>query len=419
MLYFENNRGAARKLVALLLVLCFAANVLVPALPAAAADERPFKASKTIIPQKISAKIFDHAKKIVSGVCEHLSRHEGWEVRSYCSLIDERNRIFFAVKGKISHRWPFRDIDRDNVLKIETDGNITIDFFLTEASSKNGVVTYEFSADAIIMLDDLAVSLSKYVAGMGASAAIGFAVKNLSVLLANIDSKLLAGAIAKACGDFSKCSFNASFETIAESLKDYENKGDIYKRLISGIRNGNLLSFLVFNIINVGAHQAANVAGAALGSVIGTALFPGAGTIVGGLVANAASLIITKFVINKIGSEWFLKLELQRFIHLSREVASDASDAAAREKYEKRLANVVEKLRDEFSSNDFNKFNTLVHVVETDDKADVVHLKPVVTGINEFLHTRIVADNDMVASRKYLQLRQAAAKRGLERQLGY
>jgi len=417
---FLNNRS--RKTSVLLnsiLIICFIANIF-SGVPAAMAQTSKAAAVKTIIPKKVSGEIYSHTLRILKEICGHLSKNEGWSVNLYSSLIDEHNRIFFAVKGKISHKWPFRNIDRENILKVETDGNIVIDFFLAEASAKDGVITYEFNADAIIMLDDMVISISKFAVGMGASAAIGFVVKNLTGFLANMDSKLLAGAISKGCAEFSENSFKKSFETLAESLKEYEQKGEIYKRLIAGIRNGNFLSFMVFNLINVGAHQATGIAGAAIGSAIGTALFPGAGTIIGGLVSNAASLIITKFVIDKVGSEWLLKLELKRFVHLSGEISTTGSAGTSlNEKYEKRLRNIIEKIKDEFDSNRFNKFNTLVSVIESDEKNDVIHLKPIVNELNEFMQSKILANNDLVVSRKYLQLKQAVIKRGMERQFGY
>lgn len=419
MTFFNKGTRKASILINIVLIVCFMANIFSGFSPAMA-QTSPVNKVKTIIPKNVSGEIYSHANRILNGICEHISKIEGWDAKLYSSFIDDQNRIFFAVKGRFSHKWPFRDIDREHVLKIETDGNIVIDFFLNEASSENGVMTYEFNADAIIMLDDMLISMSKFAVGMGASAAIGFVAKNLVGLLTNIDSKLLAGALTKACTEFSANSFNKSFEALAESLKEYEQKGEIYKHLISGIRNGNFLSFMVFNIINVGAHQATGIAGAAIGSAIGTALFPGAGTIIGGLVSNAASLIITKFVIDKIGSEWLLKLELKRFMNLSGEISSTHSaGTSVNMKYDKRFQNITEKLKDDFDSNKFTKFNTLVSVIESEEKSEIAHLRPIIIDLNEFMQTKILADNDLVASRKYLQLKQAVIKRGMERQFGY
>ncbi len=417
---FLNNRSRKTSVfINIILIVCFMANIFT-GLPPAMAQTSKAAAVKTIIPKKISGEIYSHTSRILKEICGHLSKNEGWSVNLYSSLIDDQNRMFFAVKGKISHKWPFRNIDREHILKVETDGNIVIDFFLNEASSENGVITYKFNADAIIMLDDMVISISKFAVGMGASAAIGFVVKNLTGFLANMDSKLLAGAISKGCAEFSENSFKKSFEALADSLREYEQKGEIYKHLINGIRNGNFFSFMVFNLINVGTHQAAGIAGAAIGTAIGTALFPGAGTIIGGLVSNAASLIITKFVIDKIGSEWLLKLELKRFIHLSGEISSTGSAGTSlNEKYDKRFRNIVEKLKEEFDSNGFNKFNTLVSVIESDDKKEIIHLRPIIIELNEFMQSKILADNDIIASRKYLQLKQAVIKRGIERQFGY
>lgn len=415
-----SGRRLLNRVVNILLVACMASNLFAGAAFARSASVAPAGAAKTILSAAVSAKIFKHASRILNEVCEHLSKIQGWDVKVYSEFVDPQNRIFFAVKGKFGHKWPFREIERDRVLKVETDGNVAIDFFVNEASTENGFVTYEFNADFIIQLDGLVVSMAKFAAGVAASAAIDFAAGHLAAMLSNIDSRLIADALAKSCADFSKSSFNKSFEALADSLKEYEQKGAIYKNLINGIRNGNLLSFFVFNIINISAHQATNLAGAAIGSAIGTALFPGAGTIVGGLVAKASSLIITKFVIDKIGSEWFLKLELERFVDLARQIReAGCVGTSLNEKYEKRFRNIVSKLSDDIDSQKYVKFNTFVSFIESGDRAKVAWLRPVVAEINSIMQARILNDNDWVLSRKYLQLKTAVAGKGLSAEFGY
>lgn len=419
MIFFKNKKTTFN-LLNIFIIFCMALNLFSGYAFAGAEPGRGQSDGKVIIPSGISSKIFEKGDKLLKDVCGRLSKIPGWDIKVSCGLIDAQNRIFWAVEGKFGHKWPFKDIDKDHVLKVETDGNIAIDFFLNEASTQNDFVTYEFNADIIIRLDDMICSLAKFAAGMAASAAIDFAANNLIALLENIDSKLLSDALAKTCSEFSKALFNKSFGELAENLKDFEEKGGIHKAIVEGIKNGNIFSFLVFNIINVGAHQGANLAGAALGSVIGTALFPGAGTIIGGLAAKASSLLITKFVINKIGSEWLLKLEIAKYIKVSRKLKeTQGADLSLNEEYKKRFDNISGKLKDDLGTSEYKKFNTLMSILKSDDTREIIYLKPIISDLKLFMESKILNGDDWVTSRKYYQLKQVISARGLEKQFGY
>jgi len=358
---------------------------------------------KKIIPTKTSKKIFVNTDRFLTKIAEKISKQKNTQIDIYMRLIDKKNRIFFAFKGFHEIYWPFSK-ETDHRYKIETNGDVIIDLYAWKTKTIGKRAVFEFRGDIIINLDKLVVKLAKFVTQVAASYALDFVCGKLVDFLANANTDVCAEAFFSGAVNFSSVTAGKVSEETLKNVVQYQTSNPVLKTILKNIKNGNILSFFTVCILNVGIKSGMSIVGSSIGAIVGTMICPGAGTIIGSLVAKAGTMIIVNFIVKKIAVDFYFKNQLGKMLKIAKNGISPNSVNHA--KYSDYHNKVLTKLKDSILRDNFEKFDILVKFLKTKTKREITCLRKLIINVKDIIRKMVLQDDDWNASRKYYQLKQ-------------
>lgn len=377
--------------------------------PAAAAP-----AGRTILPRRTAEAIHAALGRTLDRAAARVSGERGQRLEITSRMLDPRNHSFFAFRGRVALPWPEKI--KPPVWHIAGNGRLALDLHAEPAGRNAGWVVYEFSGDLLLDMDEAVLDMAKLVVGMAVSAAVEKVALSMVEFFGRVDGGALATAGLRTVRDLAASMTVEGHQAVVRRAWAFRETHSVLADLATGIRNGNALSYFLFHLVAVGLKSGMSIAGDSLGAIVGTLLVPGVGTLAGGLIGRAGRLIITELVIDRVGVEWFMRVQIGRLLKAaSASSAPGGAEAARREEAERRI---LDKVLAEMRLGQYAKFDALVSVVRG-KKAAAAPLSGVVRGINRALQFAIMERGDLEAARKYQQLRVAAISAGLERAFGY
>lgn len=369
---------------------------------------------RLIVPRKAAEAIFARLDRMLTAAAARVNSERGNRLEITSRMLDGRNHAFFAFRGRVALPWPEKI--KPPVWHVSSNGRLALDLHAECAGRSGGWIFYDYTGDLLLDLDEAVLDMAKLVVGMAVSAAVEKVAVSMIDFFGRVDGGALATAGLRTLRDLATSTTTEGHQAVVRRAMAYGETQSVLADLADGIRNGNALSYLLFNVVAVALKGGMTFVGDSMGAIVGTLLVPGVGTVAGGLIGRAGRLIVTELVIDKVGIEWFMRVQIARFLRAaSSNPPAGSADAARRDEAEKKiLAKVLSELR----IGQYAKFDALASHIRKNGRASLP-LAGVVREVNRALHFMIMEKNDLEAARKYQQMRVAAMAANLGREFGY
>lgn len=389
-----------RRTTAILLILLFLAQIiLVPA--ASALDSGP--KYRPIVPRTLATAIHKKFISLMDRFAASLSKKPGCRMEITMRMLDDRNRCLVAFRGVHTLPWPLPE-DKFPDFQIATNGDIILDLYAERGKSKDGKAAWRYEGDVVILLDSLVLHLAKSVTQVAASFAIDYVATHLIDFLASADVPRLVEATRRGVTDLASVSAGQGAESTIRRMILFQDQQPLISTLVKYVKNGNLISFLCYEVIAIATTQGLKLAASSVGALVGTAVAPGAGTIIGALVARAGTLIIVDFIINKVVKEWYLKLQINRLLRLH--AKGIPAGSVQLDKYRRTQVSISEKIIDQVKREQFDRLDVLLKEIKDLDARRLPALGGVIKDIVKCMQHMVLQDKNWLPARKYYQLRQ-------------
>ncbi|HQG29000.1 MAG TPA: hypothetical protein PLY73_10650, partial [Candidatus Ozemobacteraceae bacterium] len=274
-------------LLVLVLLVAFASGAI--PLAAAQADRAGAGGVLQKLPEKADALLVKAAVVIQNRAkvfAEHLNA--GTHVRLNISHgFYDRNlrRLFIMFDGAATFtgKLPFPDDLSDRYFT--SDSDIAWDLTLFSMKRSGGKIGFRFQGDVVVFLDRLVYDLAKEFIDIAGGVAFMKAAETLCGFATEFNARLVAQAVTKTFASFSKESLSTmGAEFVANAVQhDSHRIRDLVREAVT---NGSFADFCCVAIIRAGIDQTGGLAGATLGAMAGSAVAPGAGSVIGAFIGR-------------------------------------------------------------------------------------------------------------------------------------
>ncbi|OQA08505.1 MAG: hypothetical protein BWY66_00962 [bacterium ADurb.Bin374] len=324
--------------------------------------------------------------------------------------------IIFDGAATFTGKLPFPDDLSDRYFT--SDSDIAWDLTLFSIKRSGGKIGFRFQGDIVVFLDRFVYDLAKEFIDIAGGVAFLKAAETLLGFADEFNSRLVAQAVTKTFASFSKESLSTTgAELVANAVQhDSSRVRDLVREAIA---NGSFADFCCVAIIRAGIDQTGGLVGATLGAMAGSAIAPGAGSVVGAFIGRRITVSIAHTISYKLTVEGPMEVclrQIRKEWHRLQERAGDqiaAGRIASREKF------ILGRLKREFDENRYETLDKLIARVSTFDGADLPAFVSLLAKVREMLTFKLLQKGDWYASKKLLQMKTAMQKLGLADDVGF
>lgn len=324
--------------------------------------------------------------------------------------------IMFDGAATFTGKLPFSDDLSDRYFT--SDSDIAWDLTLFSIKRSGGKIGFRFQGDVVVFLDRLVYDLAKEFIDIAGGVAFMKAAETLCSFTSEFNSRLVAQAVTKTFASFSKESLSTmGAEFVANAVQhDSHRIRDLVREAIT---NGSFADFCCVAIIRAGIDQTGGLVGATLGAMAGSAIAPGAGSVVGAFIGRRITISIAHTISYKLTVEGPMEVCLRQIRKEWRRLQERADDQVAAGRIGSREKFILGRLKREFDENRYETLDKLIARVSKFDTADLPAFVSLMSQVREMLAFKLLQKGDWYASKKLLQMKVAMQNIGLAKAVGF
>jgi hypothetical protein len=397
-----------RRWTLLALLALFAATVPLPAAPAVDV----FAADRDGMHHRLCERLFKSLQTALEKLTARLTQAESVDLSVTSLTMDERHRVYLDLEGMIEFKFSRMNDKIEKKMNellgntLHTNGPIACDFLINVVDRTTPEQFHvEFQMSAIFILDELLSKLVRAGANIVGTLTLMGVGNDLASFLDSIDSEVVAVSLDAGFRDMTK---------VVMSLAGVEAY-DAYRELrpnragdgSGGSVTGAVLAHLALALVKGATGVATNLAGMSLGAMVGTAIAPGVGTTIGGILGAAGMQALGNVSYRKLAVDMPMAYRLVRIkrLHFKRVDATDQDRIEyLTRKLEKYEIKILKRVSLELRTDRFQFLSEFMQQIRKYSPQEREAFRPLYKQLKEKLRFEVVERNDRLAQRMMAQL---------------
>ncbi|MEW6710987.1 MAG: hypothetical protein AB1403_14265, partial [Candidatus Riflebacteria bacterium] len=280
-----------------------------------------------------------------------------------------------------------------------SDGQLAFDLVFKNPTAKGDNFLYQIDGELIIFQESIIESIARLTPG--GNTAYSPVGETILKFLEEARIRQLADIAAETLTSFSPEKLD---QLKAELKKRSDEMGDtnLKKILFLTEKTGHFAKFFILSLVKSIPGMIGESAGASIGSVVGSFLMPGPGTLVGAYIGS----VISGQIVYAIQYRIPINLKLARMKTLWKICQKHASDSIAAKKFNSVKAKFNQDIRDDLDKHSYIVVDEVLNILKNLKKDRPGLMKIIAGDLTEILQNQLVHENDRYAERKLKQLKE-------------